>query len=104
LAIHGITEMVDPERGYVMFDHAWFNRRPPVMTITWAAEILSCGNKHLEALPLLRIISGSRLNIEVDRNFMQSQLGMTATDGAMYLPLVKHAVGEVGRTGVLNPP
>ena len=104
LAIHGITEMLDPETDYLMFDHAWFNRKPPVMTKTWAKEILSCGNKHLESLPLLRLMSGSTFNIEVDQKFMQSQLGMTAKDGALYLPVVKHHVGEVGRTGRLNPP
>ena len=67
LAIHGITEMLDPETDYLMFDHAWFNRRPPVMTITMAEEILSCGNKHLKALPLLRLMSGSTFNLEVFR-------------------------------------
>ncbi len=90
LAIHGITKMLDPETDYLMFDHAWFNRKPPVMTISWPEEILSCGNKHLESLPLLRLMSGSTFNIEVDQQFMQSQLGMTATDGCMYLPIAKH--------------
>lgn len=94
LAIHGITNMLDPTRDYLMFDIAWFNRKPPVITLLWPEEILSCGNKHLEALPLLRIMSGALLNIEIDHGFLQSTLNMTASDGCMYFPPKKRALSS----------
>ena len=92
LAIRAITEMLDPSRDYLMFTHAWFNRNPPIITINLEEEIFSCGGKHLESLPLLRILSGSTFNIEVDQKFMQSMLRMTAKDGSMYISKSKRTV------------
>ena len=84
LAIHAITRMLDPDWDYLMADNGSFDRRPPV--ITFSSRVPACEAKHLEALPLLRIMSGSTFNIDADRNFMQSLLRLTAEDGAIYTP------------------
>lgn len=84
LAIHGITEMLDPDRDYQMAGSARFSRRPPV--IAFSNRIPVCEAKHLEALPLLRIMSGSTLSQDMDRSFMQSHLRLTADDGVIYTP------------------
>ena len=85
LTIHAITNMLDTDNDYQMYADGKFNRRPPVLVKQFA--IPQCGPKHLEALPLLRMISGSDKNIEVDEGFMACLLGRTAEDGCTYTPL-----------------
>ena len=82
LAIHAITSMLDPARDFQMAGTASFDRRPPVLNFGWRAVV--CEAKHLEALPLLRIMSGSSLNMEADRDFMLSHIRLIGDDGVMY--------------------
>jgi hypothetical protein len=84
LSIQAITRMLDPDRDYQMATVAEFDRRPPV--IGFASRAPVCEAKHLESLPLLRIMSGSAFNIESDKRFMESLLRLTAKDGAVYTP------------------
>ena len=86
LAIQAITRMVDPKRNYALYCHAWFNRRPPVIALSDSDGLDggACAAKHLEALPLLRLMSGSIYNLEVDREYMQSRLRITGEDGIVY--------------------
>ncbi len=86
LAIHAITRMVDQDRNYALYCHAWFNRRPPVIALSDSDGLDggACAAKHLEALPLLRLMSGSTDNLEVDQGWMQSRLRITGEDGITY--------------------
>jgi len=84
LSIHAITQMLDPDRDYQMATTAEFDRRPPA--IGFASRAPVCEAKHLESLPLLRIMSGSAFNLESDKHFMESLLRLTAEDGAVYTP------------------
>ena len=90
LAIHAITRMVDPKRDYLTYTEARFSRNPPVIGFTGNGSIV-CAGKHLEALPLLRVMSGSTFNLDVDARLMESLLHMTAKDGSVYIPKNKAA-------------
>ena len=89
LAINSITRMLDPDRDYQMYAEMRFTRRPPVIRITGLSGSISCANKHLESLPLVRLMSGSTFNIEVDSKLMESMLHMTGKDGCVYIPKCK---------------
>jgi len=84
LAISASTRMLDPERDYLLYCGGRFNRRPPALLLHLCNP--GCAPKHLEALPLLRIMSGSAFNIEVDKGFMESMLHKTGKDGCVYIP------------------
>ena len=84
LAISAVTRMLDPERDYLLYCGGRFNRRPPALLLHLCNP--GCAPKHLEALPLLRIMSGSTFNIEVDKGFMESMLHKTGKDGCVYIP------------------
>ena len=94
LAISAITNMLDVENDYQLYADGLFNRRPPVLVKCFA--IPQCGAKHLEAMPLLRMICGSQTNIEVDKGFMECLLGRTGDDGCVYTPLTALANPEFG--------
>lgn len=83
LTIRGITNSIDPARDYKMFTRAYWNRRPPVGIFLYANDGAS-GSKQLEGLPLLRIVSGSTYNVDVDRGYMQTYLDATGKDGVAY--------------------
>ncbi len=86
LALQAITRMVDPSRNYALYAHAFFNRRPPVLSLSDADGIDGgpCAAKQFESLPLLRIMSGSTYNLEIDKGWMQSRLDITGKDGITY--------------------
>ena len=86
LALHAITRMVDPNRNYALYSIARFNRRPPVLQLSDGDGIDggACAGKQFESLLLLRIMSGSTDNLEIDKGWMQSRLDITGEDGIVY--------------------
>ena len=53
-AINAYTRMLDPAMDYQFFGNANFVRKPPVLILGGSYE---CVSKHLESLPLMRIMS-----------------------------------------------
>ena len=90
LTIRSMTTMLDPDRDYLTYTEARFSRNPPVIRFTGNGSIM-CAGKHLEALPLLRVMTGSTINRDVDARLMESILHMTAKDGCVYIPKNKAA-------------
>ncbi len=86
LAIQAITRMVDPNRNYALYCHALFNRRPPVLVLSDFDGIDGggCLGKQFESLLLLRIMSGSTYNLELEKGWIQSRLDITGEDGIIY--------------------
>jgi len=82
LALNAVTRMIAPDKGYQMYAAGWFERKPPVLRIHFAEA--ECSGKHLEALPLLRMMSGSTFNLKVDKGFMESLLVRAEKDGCFY--------------------
>ena len=84
LAINGMTGPTDPKADYKLYWVANFLYDPPIMYHDWydITEV-----KFMEALPLLRIVTGSDLNNHVDRARMEVLLKSVGPDGLFYIPL-----------------
>ena len=78
LAVNALTSITDPEHNYESYQCANFNVHPPYMNHMWAGP---CIPKPIEALPLLRIASGSRHNIEVDQEMLNGVIRDIDEDG-----------------------
>jgi hypothetical protein len=88
LAIHGVTNILDPEYDYEMFWLAEFNRIPPVLIhqTLWAPWLDGENYKIMESLPLLRLVTGGHLNLEVDKRWRERTLQQIGPDGLAYWP------------------
>jgi hypothetical protein len=84
LAVNGLTGPLDPDADYELYMWVNFLYNPPVMTHDWSDW---CGYKFFEALPLLRIASGSDLNRQVDPVWKDVILKSIGPDGLFYIPL-----------------
>ena len=87
-AINAYTRMVDPAMDYRFYGNVNFMRKPPVLIMGGGYE---CTSKQLESLLLMRVMSGSTYNADMDNNFMGSMLHMTGKDGFFYAPWTKVA-------------
>ena len=85
LSIHGMTSMLNPEFGYTQYTSVDFRAIPPFM---WMGDggLTNLNPKWMEALPLLRIMSGSTLNQEMDGHLAESLVHITGRDGLSYQP------------------
>jgi DUF1680 family protein len=54
----------------------------------WHSWNDACGSKYVDSLPLLRLASGSRLNLAVERRWLETVLHMQGPDGLLYFPKV----------------
>ena len=100
LAVNGLTGPTDPLADFEMYFFVYFHSVPPMMQHSFDSH---CINKFMEALPLLRIISGSRLNEEVDRRWMEVVLHQIGTDGLAYLPMRGRPWALLGMEHLLPP-
>lgn len=101
LAINGVTEPTDPEADYEIYWQATFNTNPPMM---WHAESDCVQSKHMEALPLLRLASGSGQNLQVEQRWMEVLRQMQGPDGLLYLPKIGRPWCIFGAYGRTEPP
>ena len=85
LAVNVLTEVTDPAADYEIYFDAVFRSNPPIMRHNYSD---SCQPKFMEALPLMRIASGSDLNKQVDRRWMEVALHQLGPDGLSYSPTV----------------
>ncbi len=83
LAVHGLTAPTDEAADYEIYWLARFGHNPPVMQHDWS-DAVQC--KFMEALPLLRIASGSNLNAHVEQRWTEALLQMQGPDGLLYFP------------------
>ena len=83
LGVNVLTSATDPQADYEIYFGVRFNANPPFMRHEYS-DI--CQMKFMEALPLLRIVSGSDLNAHVGRRWMEVALHQQGPDGLAYLP------------------
>lgn len=81
LAVNGLTGPTDPEKDYRLYFFVHFNKNPPDM-VHDMSDI--CQTKFEEALPLMRLASGSSLNNQVDKVWMKTALRQIGPDGLFY--------------------
>ena len=84
LAVNALTRSTDPMADYEMY--MWINLKsnPPSMLHDFGDH---CQIKFMEALPLMRIISGSGQNQQVDGRWMEVTLRQQGPDGLAYMPV-----------------
>ena len=85
LAIHGMTEPTNPLADYEVYWIVHFRTSPPMMEHRW--DDTSITPKFQEAVSLLRIMSGSAQNPEVERRWMEVMLKQQGPDGLAYIPV-----------------
>lgn len=81
LAINGLTSLTDPEADYEIYFWVNFFQDPPRMRHDSGDDVQS---KFMEALPLLRIITGSDFNLHVEQKWMEALLKGIGPDGLVY--------------------
>ena len=84
LAVNGLTGPLDPMADYELYWRACFHHNPPIMGHDFNDHVQA---KFHESLPLMRLISGSHQNEEVDTRWMQVVMQMQGPDGLLYYPL-----------------
>jgi hypothetical protein len=84
LAINCMTESTDPLADYEMYIGTIFSNNPIYMKHEYNDM---CQMKYHEALPLCRMVSGSLLNMDVERKRMEVILKEIGPDGNIYLPV-----------------
>ena len=70
LAIRGITNVADPDWHYFPYFNSYFNRQPPVLFHDILSDIFGAQEKFMEALPLLRIMSGSTEQLDIEKGMI----------------------------------
>lgn len=86
LTIRTLTNLADPDADYEIWWLATLNRKPPVMFHDFH-DLNNQQGKFMEALYLLRAITGSRVNLDVDQAWAEGLLRMQGPDGLVYMPI-----------------
>ncbi len=84
LAIHAITNGMDPEMEYRLWFSIYFDRRPLCMRHHEPSEFDQAG-KYLEGLTLMRIMTGSDLNRDREDALWKFVENHTRADGLIYI-------------------
>jgi hypothetical protein len=85
LGVHAITGPTDPNADYEVYWIVNFALNPPRMTHDYNDWVQNCEGL-MEALPLLRLATGSTLNDQVDPVWMAGVLRSLGPDGLAYFP------------------
>lgn len=84
LVQHVLTHAVDPDQDYEVYFGVELGRNPPVMT-HGSSDI--CQVKFLQALPIIRLITGQQERMEVDEAWLRVALRQLGPDGLNYWPV-----------------
>jgi len=88
LAINGLTSAVDSDDHYNMYFLVRWTSKPAYLLHMDIGDFLCCQPKWLESLPMMRVMSGSDQNLDVERKMMEAILALTdSEDGLFYLPV-----------------
>jgi hypothetical protein len=84
LAINGLTGAVDPQHGYTQYFMTRFAQPEPYLIHMDYGDII-CTAKWLESLPMMRIMSGSDQNLDVEQKMMADLVDRMGDDGLIYI-------------------
>ena len=93
LAIRGITNVADPDWHYFPYFNSYFNRQPPVLFHDILSDIFGAQEKFMEALPLLRIMSGSTEQLDIEKGMIQGIVDNTR-GGILWADVTKGTWGD----------
>ena len=97
IAINGLTRSVDPEHDYEHYFLILYMKDPPEMWHTGSGDMSCCNPKWSESLPMMRIMSGSELNVAIEQKMMDAMVGMIDADGLYAVPPTKDHEAEPWR-------
>ena len=81
-SINALTNNVDPDTFYGVYQGFTFNEDPPQLQgLTWNITV-----KNARTLPALRAMTGSDYNLETEYRMMRALLGEIREDGLVYYP------------------
>jgi hypothetical protein len=83
LAINGVLGSCDPDRGYENYFLTFFDVHPAYM-IHFGSQVSGVLPKYVEALPLLRSMTGSRQDSDIEDAMLDSIDDNIADDGMIY--------------------
>ena len=83
LAVNALTGSADRERGCEPYTCANFNVHPAYMNHVAGGP---CTPKVIEALPMMRIASGSNQDLDVDREMLEAVMSNVGEDGLWWIP------------------
>lgn len=78
LSVNALTGAISDEHNFEVFQCAHLDQQPPNMNLSWAGP---CVGKPIEALPMMRTMSGSKLNIDKEEKMIESVLKDIEEDG-----------------------
>ena len=93
LTINCLTESTDPEWDYELYWLIGLYRNPPVMSHDFNDWVQL---KFMEGLPLLRVVSGSDQNLQLDRIWTDVALKSVGPDGLYYIPMSRRPWARLG--------
>jgi hypothetical protein len=83
LALNGVLGSLNPNLDYECAFLTFFDARPPYM-LHWSSMVSGVMPKYVEALPMLRLMSGSREQMDLQEGFMQAMFRNMEGDGLVY--------------------
>ena len=83
LGISAITSLLNPDYDYTQFTFVDYRTDPPA-AIMGHGGLTNLNPKWMESLPLLRIMTGSTHNWEIDPHLVESLVHITGKDGLAY--------------------
>ena len=83
LAIHAITSGMDPELEHRLWFSIYFDRRPMCMRHHQLSEFDQAG-KYLEGIRLMRLMTGSKMNLDREAKLWEFLDNHTKDDGLIY--------------------
>lgn len=84
IALNALTEMVNENCDYEIFFQVVLMAQPP--TMLHIPSDLAGHGKFMAVMPMMRVMSGSRQNLDMERGVVNVQLKMQGPDGLMYTP------------------
>ena len=95
LALHALTGALDYQNGYELYFVVRFCHNPPVM-LHEGTGLPTNNPKFAEAQPMMRVMSGSDYNLDIQQAMMKSMLGNVHDDGLYYSPLERRPWSHEG--------
>ncbi|MBI4587175.1 MAG: hypothetical protein HY717_24445 [Planctomycetes bacterium] len=87
LGINCLTGALDPDYGYELYFIVQFKANPPFM-VHEASGLPTNNPKFAESMPMMRLMSGSDQNLDIERGMLERTLALVHTDGLYYAPII----------------
>jgi hypothetical protein len=99
LALNALTGALDPEYGYELYFQVRFCQNPAMM-FHEGSGLPTNNPKFAEAQPMMRVMSGSDHNLDIQHAMLQSMLRNIHEDGLYYSPMERRPWSHEGLVAV----